>query len=107
MMTNRSFSRRGFLKAAAGVGVGIPLLQPGSIWSAESSPSGKITVGAIGLGGMGSGNLDGFLGDSRCRVLRSATWTGQPGLRALTLKIATEPGLRRIQGLSGLNAATL
>lgn len=69
MNTYRSYSRRNFLRAAAGAGVGVPLLLPGNLWSAAVSPSNKITVGAIGLGGMGSGNLGGFLGDPRCRVL--------------------------------------
>jgi predicted dehydrogenase len=49
--------------------MGLPFLLPGRIRGAEGRPSNRITVGAIGLGGMGSGNLGGFLGDGRCRVL--------------------------------------
>lgn len=69
MRHDRGYSRRSFLRTATGATVGGPLLLRGNIWGAEPRPSNTITVGAIGLGGMGSGNLGGFLGDSRCRVL--------------------------------------
>jgi len=69
-MSKMNCSRRFFLKglAAAGAAVGFPSIIPSTVVGAEA-PSRKITVGAIGLGGMGSGNLGGFLGDPRCRVL--------------------------------------
>ena len=54
--------------SALGAAAGFPVLIPSSALGA-GAPSRRITVGAIGLGGMGSGNLGGFLGDSRCRVL--------------------------------------
>jgi predicted dehydrogenase len=44
---------------------------PASVRGAEGrpAPSNRITVGAIGVGGQGNGNLGGFLGDPRCHVL--------------------------------------
>jgi predicted dehydrogenase len=63
-------SRRRFLKGMALVGAaaGFPDIIPANVLGADA-PSKKITVGAVGLGGMGSGNLGGFLGDPRCKVL--------------------------------------
>ena len=70
MNANARFNRRHFLKglAAAGAVTGFPIIIPSTVLGAEA-PSKKITVGAVGLGGMGSGNLGGFLGDPRCRVV--------------------------------------
>ncbi len=69
MSTNQMHSRRTFLRTATAAGLAIPLVLPGRVFSAEGKPSRKIIMGAIGLGGMGSGNLSSFLGDNRCRVL--------------------------------------
>jgi hypothetical protein len=69
IMTNRSYGRRIFLKAAAGAGQGTPLLLPAGVRSANERPSDRITVGAISLGGVGSGNLGGILCFGGCRVL--------------------------------------
>jgi predicted dehydrogenase len=73
MKFDANCSRRQFLKGAAAVGTvaGLPMFVPASVLGAEGNPSAanKITVGAVGLGGQGSGNLGGFLGDRRCRVL--------------------------------------
>jgi hypothetical protein len=70
MYSNCAFSRRRFLQglSALGAASGFPAILPSSVLGAEA-PSKRLAVGAIGLGGMGSGNLGGFLGDSRCRVL--------------------------------------
>ena len=50
---------------------GLPVVVPSSVLDAAGrpAPSNRITVGAIGLGGQGTGNLGGFLGDPRCQVL--------------------------------------
>jgi predicted dehydrogenase len=69
MTSDKHFSRRSFLKVSAAAGMGLPLILPSTLWGADGRPSNKITVAGIGLGGMGSGNLNGFLGDERCRVL--------------------------------------
>ena len=70
MNTTNAMRRRHFLKSLALTGTlaSFPTLIPSSVLGA-AAPSKRINVGAIGLGGMGSGNLGGFLGDPRCRVL--------------------------------------
>jgi len=66
-------SRRRFLQQAAAAGAisGFPAIVPASVLGAEGrpAPSNRITVGAIGVGGQGNGNLGGFLGDPRCQVV--------------------------------------
>ena len=66
-MTNRYVSRRQFLGAAAG-SVAFPYIVPSSVFGAEA-PSGKITMGCIGVGSQGSGNMNGFLNKGDARVL--------------------------------------
>jgi len=70
-MTKRgSLTRRGFLKstAAAGAAAALPAIVPASVLGADA-PSNKILMAGIGLGGMGRGDLGGFLGDSSVRVV--------------------------------------
>jgi predicted dehydrogenase len=71
-----ALSRRRFLRGAAlfSAAAGFPTLAPSSVFGAAErpSPSNRITVGAIGLGGQGNGNLGGFLGDARCHVVAVA-----------------------------------
>ena len=66
MRKHRSLTRRGFLKgaAAAGAAAALPAIVPASVLGADA-PSNKIVMGAIGIGGMGRGDLGGLLGDSR------------------------------------------
>ncbi len=66
-MTRRQVSRRRFLGAAAGA-VAFPTIVPSSVFGA-SAPSGKITMGCIGVGSQGSGNMNGFLNKNDARVL--------------------------------------
>ncbi len=66
-MTNRYVSRRQFLGAAAG-SVAFPYIVPSSVFGA-GAPSGKITMGCIGVGSQGSGNMNGFLNKGDARVL--------------------------------------
>lgn len=66
-MTRRQVSRRRFLGAAAGA-VAFPTIVPSSVFGA-SAPSGKITMGCIGVGSQGSGNMNGFLNKNDTRVL--------------------------------------
>ena len=62
MKSTTQFSRRHFLKAAATVTATAPLLLPARLWSAATPPSGRLTMGFIGLGTQGRGLMRGFLG---------------------------------------------
>ncbi len=66
-MTKRHVSRRQFLGATAGA-VAFPYIVPSSVFGA-GAPSGKITMGCIGVGSQGSGNMNGFLEKGDARVL--------------------------------------
>jgi predicted dehydrogenase len=73
MDRNPIWTRRAFMKGAAGAGAALafPTIIPASALGADGrpSPSNRITVGCIGVGGQGNSNLGGFLGDNRCVVL--------------------------------------
>jgi len=73
MTLRQRLSRRRFLQrtAAASAVFALPAMIPASALGADGrpAPSNRITVGAIGVGGQGNGNLGGFLGDPRCQVL--------------------------------------
>ena len=71
MTKKHGVSRRTFLAGtakAATAAVAAPYVVPGHVLGAEP-PSEKILMGAIGVGGMGRGDLGGFLGDSRLHVV--------------------------------------
>jgi predicted dehydrogenase len=64
-------NRRKFIKkaaTAAGAAIAIPTIVPSTVFGKEA-PSNTILMGAIGIGGMGRGDLGGFLGDKRVRVV--------------------------------------
>ncbi|MBN1816231.1 MAG: Gfo/Idh/MocA family oxidoreductase [Sedimentisphaerales bacterium] len=69
MKTNR-ISRRVFLKtgAAAGAALAVPALVPASVCGANP-PSERIVMGAIGVGSMGQGDLNGFLHKDEVQVV--------------------------------------
>ena len=54
-------SRRAFLKTAA-LGAAVPFILPSRIWAADTKPSGKLTMGFIGMGKQSRGLLGNFLG---------------------------------------------
>ncbi len=67
MREERSLTRRRFLKGAAtavGAVIAVPAIVPSSVLGADA-PSNKILMGAIGVGGMGTGDLRELLGESR------------------------------------------
>ncbi len=66
-MANRCVSRRQFLGATAGA-VAFPYIVPSSVFGA-GAPSEKITIGCIGVGSMGSGNMNAFLNKADARVV--------------------------------------
>ncbi len=71
MSKRRRVSRRGFLRTAAGAAVGFPLvLRPSSLGlNGAVSPSNRITMGAIGVGGRGTGDMKSFMGFPEVQVL--------------------------------------
>jgi predicted dehydrogenase len=67
-------NRRQFIKKSTATlagAVAAPYIIPGSILGKNGavSPSNKITMGSIGVGGMGTGNLRGFLGKQDAHVV--------------------------------------
>lgn len=68
-MTNRT-TRRHFLKVA-GAAMAAPYIVPGSALGANGwlQPSERINLGFIGIGNMGGGHLNGFVGNSRVQVV--------------------------------------
>lgn len=63
-------SRRNLLKSSmlVGAAAGFPSIVPSSVFGAEA-PSNRITIGGIGVGSMGTGNMRGFLHASGTQVL--------------------------------------
>jgi len=70
VMAGKHFSRRSFLKTAgaAGAVAAFPAVVPSTVFGAEA-PSNKIVMGAIGVGSMGSGDLNGFLGKKEVQMV--------------------------------------
>ena len=64
-----SSNRRHFIKSILAAGVG-PLCLPAHVLGADgqTAPSGKISVGVIGVGAQGQGDMWGFLGQKDVRV---------------------------------------
>ena len=64
----RRVSRRGFMRSAAAMTA--PLIVPSSVWGSDGvSPGERITMGCIGIGGMGTLDLQNFLGSADVRIL--------------------------------------
>ena len=61
-------TRRSFLKATLAAGIA-PLILPSRIWSAETKPNDRITLGVIGIGKQAGGHLTGFAGKPECQIL--------------------------------------
>ncbi|MEN6425361.1 MAG: Gfo/Idh/MocA family oxidoreductase [Phycisphaerales bacterium] len=66
----KTLSRRDFLRSSAAVGAGLalPAIVPASVFGAEA-PSERITVGSIGVGRMGTGDLTEALGIKQVQVV--------------------------------------
>ncbi len=67
MKNPRTISRRGFLGAAAAA----PVIIPSGLLGLQGrpAPGERITLGFVGVGGMGFANLDSFLKKSECQVV--------------------------------------
>ena len=66
-MTPKRTSRRDFLKAA-GAAVALPAVVPSSVFGAEA-PSNRVTIGCIGVGRMGRGDLGAIMRVRSVQVL--------------------------------------
>ena len=73
--TTQQVSRRDFLKAGAAAGVlaaagaiTAPYYVPSTVFGANA-PSERIGIGAIGVGGQGSGNMRSFIGNKQSQVV--------------------------------------
>jgi len=71
-MMKSTISRRRFLQqvtvTAGALGVPLPIASA-AVAKDSAAPSNKITIGCIGMGGMGNGNMGTFLGLPECRVV--------------------------------------
>jgi len=70
----KNMDRRQFIKCTVGAAMGgmaVPYIIPSSVLaqSAGVAPSNKITVGCVGMGGMGNGDMETFLAESDAHVL--------------------------------------
>ena len=70
MQPDRTLTRRQALKVAAGA-LAVPAFIPARLLGADA-PSKKITMGFIGVGWQGEGNLNSFLREKDCRVVAIA-----------------------------------
>lgn len=66
-MSSASFSRRQFLQTSALLAA--PLILPRRVWSQESAPSKRLTLGMIGMGKQMGGHLRAMLGRDDVQVL--------------------------------------
>jgi len=71
MNQTETMSRRSFLKSAGAAALAAPYVITSSALGAEGKPaaSDRLTMGFIGVGGMGRGNLGSFLGHREVQVL--------------------------------------
>jgi len=74
MTGKNSCSRRRFFKRAAGTAIGVvgfPYIVPSSVIgkAGNVAPSNRITMGFIGVGGMGTNNMRGFMANKDVQVL--------------------------------------
>jgi predicted dehydrogenase len=73
MQKGQHLTRRGFLKTTAGAAaaVAFPYVVPGSALGKAGTvaPSNRVTMGFIGVGGMGTGDLKGFLNKPVVQVI--------------------------------------
>ncbi|MDP3070317.1 MAG: Gfo/Idh/MocA family oxidoreductase [Opitutaceae bacterium] len=66
-MSLASLTRRRFLQASAVAAA--PLILPGRVWSADTAPSKRLTLGCIGMGKMMKGHVGNFLGRDDVQIV--------------------------------------
>ncbi|MCE5250838.1 Gfo/Idh/MocA family oxidoreductase [bacterium] len=60
MSGKKGIQRRDFLKAASVAAIGAPYIVPSTVFG-QNTPSNRFTMGCIGVGNMGTGNMKNFL----------------------------------------------
>ena len=101
-LSRRSFVRRAAAFAAAPIFVPATALGRGG----RPAPSERITLGCIGVGGMGTGNMNSFLGQDDCQALRPGgmvhreVWSAEalPLLQSIRLQELCRGAPRQGQG---------
>jgi len=61
--------RRTFLKNMAASTAAAPFIPPSRVWPAPTGPNGELTIGHIGIGGMGGNLIGHFVERKNCRVI--------------------------------------
>ena len=71
MSATRRISRRGFVQGAAAATVAVPWVIPGSVLGADegTAANDRIVMGAIGVGGRGSGDMRGLMGHKEVQMV--------------------------------------
>ena len=69
MITTRNLTRRSFIKSTATLSLTAPFILPSRIWSAETRPNDRLTLGFIGMGTQNRGLMSGFLGKKETQTL--------------------------------------
>jgi predicted dehydrogenase len=74
MIRKKSISRRELLKRATGTAIGaiaFPYIVPASVLgnNGDTAPSNRITMGCIGVGSQGTGNMKGFLSKDEVQIV--------------------------------------
>ena len=67
MSEKRNIGRRNFLKTASLTAFGAPYIVPSSVFGANA-PNNRLTLGCIGVGGMGTHDMQKFLDRSDVQV---------------------------------------
>ena len=67
---SHAMNRRRFLATSA-AGLGTPLILPSRVLGKDGAvaPNSKVRLACIGVGGMGTGNMQSFLNDERVQVV--------------------------------------
>src|SRR5262245_46106135 len=69
MITTRNSTRRSFIKSTATLTAVAPWVLPSRIWSAETKPNERLTLGFIGMGTQNRGLMAGLLSKKETQTL--------------------------------------
>jgi len=68
MKNKGTLGRRSFVKTTLTAGIGAPMIVPSRVFGANA-PSGRLTMGCIGVGGMGTTNMQKFITREDVRIV--------------------------------------